>query len=228
MTETTPPIEISPPAVALTPDAALERAAGRRAGSLQAAAIAGKPSASARLARLRRSLTAAPGSDPEIWSDTLGVLPAELLGKRDEANQAEYAVHAAMTLFALHQQAQSRPMHIPGQTLGKAVQRLRAATGEDESDAGPTLRRFHILATATSLAETLHHLRGLVTVLRGESLGLDYGRLAVDLRRLQSTKAAPDVRLRWGRDLYRFPARPPAAVTPDDSPMPTPTQGDPS
>jgi CRISPR system Cascade subunit CasB len=201
-----------------------------RIGSLQAAAIAGAPSAAARLARLRRALTSEPGSDPDVWADTLGMLPTELLGKRDKPNDAERASHAAMTLFALHQQAQSAPMHVPGQTLGKAVQRLRAQTGETESDTGPTLRRFHVLATASSLEETLHHLRGMVTVLRGEHLGLDYGRLAIDLRRLQGPSTAPGVRLRWGRDLYRFSARPAKAGTPTDlAPRPsTSTEGDPS
>ena len=218
--------------LAPTADDALERAVAARVGSLQGGAIRGTAPTAARLARLRRALTADPGSDPDVWADTIGVLPAELLGRHDEPSQAEQAVHAAMTLYALHQQAQANPMHVPGQSLGRAVQRLRRMTGEDqEPDAGPVLRRFHVLATATSFGETLHHLRGLVTVLRGEHLGLDYGRLAVDLRRLQSPQAAPAVRLRWGRDLYRSAAKPattteaPTATSPTVT-SPTADQGE--
>ena len=227
MTATITPDVMASRAV-LSPDDALDRAVASRVGSLQAAAIAGAPSASARLARLRRAMTTEPGSDPDVWGDTLGMLPAELLGKGDEPNHVERASHAAMSLFALHQQAQSGPMHKPGETLGRAVERLRAKTGESESDTGPTLRRFHVLATASSLEETLHHLRGMVTVLRGEHLPLDYGRLAVDLRRLQTPSSAPGVRLRWGRDLYRFSARPATAATSIDSaPATSPsTEGD--
>lgn len=210
-----------------TADEVLERAVAARVGSLQSAAIKGAPSASARLARLRRALATDPGSDPDVWADTIGALPYELLDRHDEPSQAEQAVHASMTLYALHQQAQANPMHVPGQSLGRAVQRLRRLTGEDqESDAGPVLRRFHVLATATSFGETLHHLRGLVTVLRGEHLGLDYGRLAVDLRRLQSPQAAPAVRLRWGRELYRSAAKPPTTTEAPTATSPTADQGE--
>jgi CRISPR system Cascade subunit CasB len=181
---------------------------------LQHAQLAQVASAAGRLARLRRSLTDAPGADPAVWADTLGTLPGELLGRGDEPSSYEQAAHATMCLYALHQQSQSTGMHSPGRRLGTAVQALRQRLGEGD-EGGPVLRRFHILATAGSFAETRHHLRGLVTMLRGEQVGLDYGQLAVDLRRLQSGRTAGQVRLAWGRDLYRRPPRHREQAEPD-------------
>ena len=171
-------------------------------GALQAQQTQGVPSATARLARLRRALMAAPGSDPDVWADTIGALPRALQGQGDAPSRYEQAAHASVCLYALHQQSQTVGMHRAGEGLGLAVQRLRRARPEDE-ESGPVLRRFRALATAGSFAETTHHLRGLVTLLRSEALAVDYAQLAVDLRRLQSEPGARGVRLAWGRDLYR-------------------------
>ncbi len=160
------------------------------------------PSATARLARLRRALMTTPGSEPDVWADTVGALPATLQGRDDTPSRYEQAAHVAICLYALHQQSQALGMHRQGEGLGLAVQRLHRATSEDP-ETGPVLRRFRALATATAFAETTHHLRGLVTQLRGHGLALDYGQLAVELRRLQAEPGAGKVRLTWGRDLYR-------------------------
>jgi len=177
-------------------------------GSLQAQHLQRVPAAAARLARLRRALASAPGSVPEVWADTLGALPARLLGTTDTPNDAERAMHASVCLYALHQQSQGAAMQAAGREhgLGSAVRLLRlrrARPGSTDADGDPVLRRFQALATATTFSESLQHLRGLVTLLRGEAIPLDYGRLAADLRRLQDAGRSPQVRLGWGRDLYR-------------------------
>lgn len=182
-------------------DDALRQAVLLKVRSLQRQELENVPSAGARLARLRRALATSPGSVADVWADTTGALPPGLLGRGDEPSPYEQAVHAVMCLYALHQQSQSDPMHVDGQDLGTAVQILRRRRGADD-DIDPVLRRFHALATANSLAETLHHLRGLVTLLRGAHVGLDYGQLAVDLRRLQNPNYAGRVRRDWGRSLY--------------------------
>lgn len=205
------------PSVAASPDDRLRTGVLARVLSLQRAQLAGVAAAAARLARLRRALTAAPGADPVVWDDTVGALPPQLLGHGDDPSRYEQAAHTAICLYALHQQAQSEGMHVPGRGLGTAVQTLRRRRDEGE-EGGPVLRRFQILATAGSFAEVGHHLRGLVTLLRGERIGLDYGQLAVDLRRLQSPGTAGQVRLAWGRDLHRRPV--PAAATADPATAP--------
>lgn len=213
-----------------TRDDLLRRAVLNRVQPLQRLQLSRQPAAAGRLARLRRALTAAPGSDADVWPDTIGALPAELLGHDDTANSFERATHAAMCLYALHQQSQPLGMHVLRQDLGTAVQVLRPRNDTQEGDVDPVLRRFHALATATSYEETLYHLRGVVTLLRAKHVGLDYGQLAVDLRRLQSGKTAPGVRLAWGRGLYRRPpVRTPAtADNPEPETSPGSTTDDPA
>ena len=67
------------------------------------------------------------------------------------------------------------------------------------------LRRFNALATADSMPEVSHHLRGMIQLLRREGIPLDYPQLAEDLYQYQFVDGAPNVRLRWGRDLYASP-----------------------
>ena len=94
-------------------------------------------------------------------------------------------------------------MNQPGKTLGGAVRRLAETTaaGQDWTESS-VLRRFNALATADSMPEISHHLRGMIQLLRREKIPLDYPQLAVDLYRLQFVESAPNVRLQWGRELY--------------------------
>ena len=172
---------------------------------LQQGYLADRPGAVASLARLRRAVSAEPGDDPAVWFDIFDGFPQRLLGHGDTASAAERAAHAAVTIFAVHQQSRMEPMHRHGVSLGTAVRAL----GRENANEDAVLRRFHALGTASSLSETLHHLRGLVTQLRGAAIGLDYGRLARDLWRLQNPRTAPGVRLEWGRAYYR--SQPPKA-----------------
>lgn len=173
---------------------------------LQAMALARNSGAAARLARLRRGVTRTPGTVPDIWEDTIGVVPERLRGRNDAPSEAENATHAAITLWALHQQSKSEPMHrherFRGRDLGAAVRDLRRARHADGTDIDPVLRRFQALATATTYAETLQHLRGLVTLLRDAGITADYGQLAADLYLLQAPDGAATVRLRWARSLH--------------------------
>ena len=94
-------------------------------------------------------------------------------------------------------------MNQPGRTLGGAVRQLakKTAAGQDWTESS-VLRRFNALATADSMPEVSHHLRGMIQLLRREGIPLDYPQLAEDLYQYQFVDGAPNVRLRWGRDLY--------------------------
>lgn len=182
-------------------DEELESAVAKTVSGLQSR-IGGEhrdPSAVARLARLRRAVTSAPGSVPAVWLDTIGPLPEDLLGYGDTPSRYEAAAHQAITLFAVHQQSASAGMHRAGVSLGTATSRLVVATGRESA----IRSRFQALATANSPNELLHHLRSMVTMLRSEQIPLDYGQLAVDLRQLQTAGHGDRVRLRWGRDYHR-------------------------
>ncbi|PPH25478.1 type I-E CRISPR-associated protein Cse2/CasB [Rathayibacter toxicus] len=168
----------------------------------------GRSTTVASLARLRRAVASAPGADPFVWAETLEGLPIEYQGSDGEATPAEHAAHAAITLYAVHQQSKAIGMHQRDVSLGRAVARLAhrnpATDAHDSDKQSPVLRRFLALGTATSFHETLHHARGLITQLRGASIPLDYGLLAYHLARLQRPSYADGVRLDWGRDYYFF------------------------
>ena len=159
----------------------------------------------AELAKLRRGIGHAPGELPELWGSFLLGMPESFQG-RSAPSAAEWAVYLALTLYAMHQQGNDRPMNCPGNTLGRAVRQLaeRNSAGQDWTEAS-VLRRFNALATADSMPEVLHHLRGMIQLLRREGIPLDYPQLAEDLYQYQFVDGAPNVRLRWGRDLYASP-----------------------
>ena len=159
-----------------------------------------KPQRRARLAELRRGVGHQPGDLPALWGSFLQELPKELWGRETaagecrEPSEAEWAVYLALTLYALHQQGEENiSMNEKGCTLGRAVR---------------LLARFNALATADSMPEVSHYLRGMVQLFRGNEpkLKLDYPRLAVELYRFQLPDQAANVRLQWGRDLYQMNA----------------------
>lgn len=136
--------------------------------------------------------------------------PKELWGRETaagecrEPSEAEWAVYLALTLYALHQQGEENvSMNEKGCTLGRAVRLLAqnsAAAAQDWTESS-VLRRFNALATADSMPEVSHYLRGMVQLFRGNEpkLKLDYPRLAVELYRFQLPDQAANVRLQWGR-----------------------------
>lgn len=160
------------------------------------------PQAVRDLARFRHADINAPGADPILWELTLGSLPEELLGRNDAApSPAERAVHAALVLYAIHQQSRPEPMHRKGAGLGQAVRTLsyKRSTGQGW-DPG-TISRFQHLCRAQTSAIRLENLRGLATLFRSESVGLDYGQLASNLWSIESGN--PDrIILSWGRQLH--------------------------
>jgi len=155
------------------------------------------------LAELRHGDMMAPGVDPRLWAVVFDGMPDSLIGHTDEASQAERAVHAALILYATHQQSQRAAMHRPTLRFGQAVQQLARSRGsEGESDQG-TITRFHQLCAQQSFAMRLRSLRALVTLMRSEkTIGFDYAQLTCDLYLIQNKTSINGVLLRWGRDLH--------------------------
>lgn len=159
-----------------------------------------EPQRRAELAELRRGVGRQPGDLPALWGALLADMPEQLQGSNGPS-KAEWAVYTALTLFALHQQGEAGvSMNQPGRTLGGAVRQLaeKTAAGQDWTESS-VLRRFNALATADSMPEVSHHLRGMIQLLRREGIPLDYPQLAEDLYQYQFVDGAPNVRLRWGR-----------------------------
>ncbi|AYY15311.1 type I-E CRISPR-associated protein Cse2/CasB [Actinobacteria bacterium YIM 96077] len=181
---------------------------------LQREYLEGRPAARAELARLRRGLGKPAGSVPEIWETTIGAVPEQLAGTDEHASRAEQAAHAALTLYAVHQQSRQDAMHVPGTSFGRAVRYL-ASRPEVSEDA--VERRFMAVATAETIDEILVHVRGLVTQLKACSIGLDYAAFADDIHGLLTPGWATGVRLTWGRDFHRVHV-PSSSETADDAP----------
>ncbi len=121
----------------------------------------------------------------------------------DEASapeRDEWAVHIAMTLYAVHQQSRGERMHQRGRGLGVALRSLHP--GDQNTVPEPLVRRFRMLGTADNLAELTHHLRGAVQLLRAGGAPLDYGVLADQLVAWQRGDQGR-VQLTWGRQFYR-------------------------
>lgn len=161
-------------------------------------------SGKAELAALRRGVGRYPGEIPQLMGALLNEMPEELMGRSDTPSFAEWTYYTSVTLYALHQQGQSQPMHVEGNhRLGTAT-RLLIPSGLPE-DNPPILARFNQMAVSANIAELSQHLRGIVTLLRSKSIPLDYIDLADDLYRYQFKDNRDSLRLKWGRDFWRTP-----------------------
>jgi CRISPR system Cascade subunit CasB len=175
----------------------------------------GTPQSKAALAQLRRGIGKEPGATPEIWDITFNKVPEELTcqGKiaESEPTRAEWAIHTALTLYALHKQGKTATMDeetketegkkIYGSSLGRAARKLVKSDKENEET---IKRRFDAVATAKDLTELAHHARGLVQLLKAEDIPLDYHRFAGDLYLYQDPDRQNAVKLRWGEDFWRY------------------------
>ena len=178
---------------------------GEFVSELQEGYLRDASAAVGRLAQLRRGAGKLPQDVPELW----GLTGAERLYQEQslsevQATRAEAAAFLAVTLFALHQQ--SRPnqrMHGSGVELGAAVRRLMPRGEIDE----PIRRRFVRVGTAGSLETLAYRLREIVSLLRRESIPLDYALLARQLYQAHTPEGLERVRQQWGRSFHNY--RPP-------------------
>jgi len=161
------------------------------------------------LAKLRRGVGKNPSEAPEIWEITLSELPDDLLYKgRTEkafATEAEWAVHTALTLYAVQQQGNSHTVsagkNSGGLSFGSAIRRLILPDGSNEE---AIKRRFDAIITSSDLSELSHHARGLIQLMKASltSITLDYPEFAKDLYFYQFKEDRNRVRLKWGQDFY--------------------------
>ncbi|MBT1164308.1 type I-E CRISPR-associated protein Cse2/CasB [Bifidobacterium felsineum] len=172
----------------------------RRAGYLQNDSYS-----TAAVARLRHAAGHEVGADPDVFVWTIpnpmepDVCGVDLGRYADCPSPRERAAHAALTLFATHQQSiHDRSMHTDEDvSLGRAVGRMAC----DNFNESGIRRMFSQMQTASSWKELVRHARSLISLLKRERIALNYGLLAQDLMALQSNRdRANAVRTRWGRD----------------------------
>lgn len=170
------------------------------------------------LAILRRGLGKQPGSDPNLWPYTLEALPVILLSQTGYPTNGEWAIHTAMTLFALHQQGLSLKetcMNVNKTSFAEAIANLV----KTEEDLKRVKRRFDAAVTAEGMTELAHHARSLVQLLRSQKIPFDYPRFAEDLFWYQFPTLRDRVRLRWGQDFYQSYGRKRSSKITTDKPQ---------
>jgi CRISPR system Cascade subunit CasB len=157
------------------------------------ARVAERPDA---LATLRRGVGRDLEESPASWPYVM-----EVAG---DGRWREDAAHVVLGLFALHHQAQiPGSMNRPGLGLGSACRQLKHSRASRGTSAEGVERRFKAALAAETPDALSVHLRGLVTLLRGAGVGLDYPRLYWDLCRWQFPAERGQVCLRWGREYFR-------------------------
>lgn len=158
--------------------------------------------ARATLARLRRNGTRPLLQDPLLLEEVLTVLDPPLsereLGRGDKPSRSEEACAVAMSLFAVHMQSATKPVHESSTSFAMACGHLYALELSDSIKP-----RVDSMLLATNKASRITHIRSFVTLMRAKSIAFDYGRLAADLRSLADPTKRPGVQLRWGRDFVR-------------------------
>lgn len=167
----------------------------------------GSGNAAAELAALRSGTGREAGTVAAMWSFHRTRMASEWRDKGFLTSDL-MAEHVALTLFARHQQAHSRRMHVPGSSPGCAAGRLAkmaAADGGSASSTAALERRFGVLLTSADATELAMHLRSLIPLLNRAGVGLDYDMVRSALR-VWDDPHRPDVssRLRqsWDQDFH--------------------------
>ncbi|MDY5152550.1 CRISPR system Cascade subunit CasB [Actinobaculum suis] len=160
--------------------------------------------ARADLAKLRRYASLDISNNPLALAQALFVMEGEfgekLAGHGDKPSPSEHAAYIALTLFAIHMQSASQEVYLDDVSFAQACGNLYRKL---EGSSGSIKPRIDAMLLAGSERARLVHIRSLITMMRAQDIGFDYGRLAVDLRTLANPKKRAGVQLRWGRDFVR-------------------------
>lgn len=162
------------------------------------------PSARALRAQLRGALGKEVGTVPAIWDLTLDDRSGYL---GDAPTRGEKATHAALTLWALHQGSNTRPMHDTSEQPRRFASAIRliaeSQRGDKRAEETPIYRRFAAAVQAPTFEGLLVHLRSLVSQLESAEIPCDYGQLAADLFTWQDPRYRTSVMRDWGRQFAR-------------------------
>lgn len=177
---------------------------GRVAGLIVHRLSKETPSARALRAQLRGALGKEVGSIPAIWDLTLDDR-SEHMG--DAPTRGEKAIHGALTLWALHQGSNSRPMHDSSKHPRRFASAIRMVAegqrGDSRAEETPIYRRFAAAVQAPTFEGLLVHLRSLVSQLEAAEIPCDYAQLAADLFTWQDPRYRMSVKRAWGRQFAR-------------------------
>ena len=176
----------------------IKRFVGKKITELQN----GTPSSRANLAILRRGLGKEIEEYAEAWEFIYTDFPNELTGKNGGVSEAERAIYAALTLFAMHQQALDHSVHNKEMKFGEATASIISIKKENES---AVTRRFNSLITSDGFSELTNHLRNMIHLIKStdSTIGFDYEEFASDLFFFQLPDSKKNIKIRWGKQFYR-------------------------
>ena len=182
----------------------LRTSISKAAGQLQDAYLgqfgdARRAAARRDLATLRSGAARTPQQNIVTWQAVLDLtahdFPAHLHGRGDAPTRSELAAYDAMALFGVHMQSATQRMHVPDQSFAEACGTLVRRRGDSDS----IKPRFDAMLVVRNEKIRRRHALGLITLLRTETIGFDYGRFGQDLFTL-SDRDRNNVLLRWARD----------------------------
>lgn len=183
---------------------------GQKIARLQDAYLGGGSWAKASLAQLRKAAGAKPGANPGTWAIEFEGMPEALAGRGSAPSEGEWAVHLALTLYAVHQQSRSTKMFresVPenGELfgLGNDARRLALTNEGEELELGQMPSAFAALVATESIQRVGYYARQVVHRLSRADISLDYVRLARQLYAFQKPYLRDGVRLEWGREFAR-------------------------
>lgn len=140
----------------------------------------GDPQVRRMAAAARRANGAEPGTEPDVW--TLYRTARHDGTPLNWEGRTFRAEHLAIGLWGQHQQSNSRPMHVPGQSIGAACLVLfhrrskeSAPVLADMDDA--ISRRLKVIARSGDVTTAARHIKSLVTFLGNEGIPVDYTNL---------------------------------------------------
>jgi len=160
----------------------------------------GTPKSQAACANLRRAIGKEPGASPDIWDLTLRGAHDSWGSRHDNPSYEQWAIHTALTLYALHYQGKDVSMNDEKRSFASATASIAK---DDEGRREAIRRRFNAVATAMDFTELAYHARGIIQMLKAEDIPMNYPQFTEDLYLFQIPGLADGIRLRWGEDFYK-------------------------
>ena len=123
------------------------------------------------LARLRRGIGKRPGEIPELWE---WMMTDEQL-RFSEPTYEEWASYIALTLYAFHQQGNDIKQHQMNTDKRDFAQAMSLLSGGDKEARNRIQNRMNQIANSDSIEMLAALLRQMVSLLRKEGIGFDFG-----------------------------------------------------
>lgn len=198
------------PAHTLTKDEELRSFVAKKIDRLQSALLGKNQKQQARaravLAELRRAPISGSPVHSEAWQVVLGptglaapstvqseLFPERLQSRSDAPSATELAAYTALVSYAIHQQSLQARMHSRDTSFAQSVGQMITLTSPS------TKSRFDSFTTAQIPSTINAHLRSIITLLRAQQIGFDYGQFALELKQLYTPSQRNAVLMRFSR-----------------------------